>query len=189
VIRTRVGYAGGSEDNPTYHNLGSHSETIQIDYAPTKISYKELLAVFWDSHSPIFQPFSQQYMSIIFYHNDDQKQLVLQSKELEESRRGQSIKTLIVPFSKFYLAEDYHQKYSLQQDNILMKEFNIIYPAAKDFINSTAAARVNGYAGGYGTLDNLQKELDSLGLSAAGSSRLLEIASRGLKPGCVIPYA
>ena len=166
--------------------MGSHSETIQIDYDPTKISYNELLAVFWDSHNPTFEPLSQQYMSIIFYHNNEQKILALQTKELEEARRGRTIKTLIAPFSKFYLAEDYHQKYYLQHDNILMKEFDIIYPAVKDFINSTAAARVNGYAGGYGTLATLQKELDSLGLSVAGSSRLLEIADRGLKPGCVI---
>ena len=51
VIRTRVGYAGGISNNPTYHNLGSHSETIQIDYDPTQISYNELLDVFWDSHN------------------------------------------------------------------------------------------------------------------------------------------
>ncbi|MFC2065705.1 hypothetical protein ACFLUO_01405 [Chloroflexota bacterium] len=62
-----------------------------------------------------------------------------------------------------------------------------MYPDAKDFVDSTTAARVNGYAGGYGTLATLQEELDSFGLSAAGSNRLLEIADRGLKSGCVIP--
>ncbi len=167
--------------------MGSHSETIQIDYDPTKISYKELLAVFWDSHDPTFEPVSRQYMSVIFYHTDEQERLAIETKEQEEARGGRSIQTSIIAFSDFYLAENYHQKYYLQQDNALMKEFDIIYPAAKDFIHSTAAARVNGYAGGYGTLDTLQKELDSLGLPAAGSSRLLEIADRGLKPGCVIP--
>ena len=126
-------------------------------------------------------------MSIIFYHTDEQKRLVMETKEQEEARRGRGIQASIIAFSDFYLAENYHQKYYLRQDNVLMKEFNIIYPAAKDFIHSTAAARVNGYVGGYGTLDTLQKELDSLGLSAAGSSRLLEIADRGLKSGCVIP--
>lgn len=174
-------------DNPTYYNLGSHSETIQIDYDPAKISYKELLAVFWDSHDPTFQPASPQYMSIIFYHSDEQKRLAMETKEQEEARIGRSIQTSIIAFSDFYLAENYHQKYYLQQDNALREEFKIIYPAAKDFIYSTAVARVNGYVGGYGTLDTLQRELDSLGLSTAGSSRLLEIADRGLKSGCVIP--
>jgi len=55
VIRTRVGYAGGSTNNPTYYNLGDHSETVQIDYDPTRISYEELLEVFWDSHNPTTQ--------------------------------------------------------------------------------------------------------------------------------------
>ena len=166
--------------------MGDHSETIQIDYDPTKISYSDLLAVFWDSHNPTVQPFSRQYMSIIFYHNDEQKTLVLQSKELEEARLGHSVKTLIVPFSKFCLAEDYHQKYYLRWDNILMREFNIVYPVAEDFIASTAAARANGYAGGYGTSATVQQEIDSLGLSAEANRRLLEIADRGLRPGCPI---
>ncbi len=173
-------------DNPTYYNLGLHSETIQIDYDPTKISYTELLAVFWDSHDPTLEPISRQYMSKISYHTDEQKRLAMETKEQEEARRGRSIQTSISAFLGFHLAEYYHQKYYLQQDNVFMKEFKIIYPAPEDFINSTAAARINGYAGGYGTLDTLQKELDSLGLSEAGSSRLLEIADRGLKPGCVI---
>ncbi len=52
MIRTRVGYAGGSEENPTYYDLGGHTETVEIDYDPTRISYEELLAIFWDSHNP-----------------------------------------------------------------------------------------------------------------------------------------
>ena len=80
MVRTRVGYAGGTKDNPTYHNLGSHSETIQIDYDPVQISYEELLRVFWDSHLPIFPPFSQQYKSAIFYHDENQQRLAEESK-------------------------------------------------------------------------------------------------------------
>jgi peptide-methionine (S)-S-oxide reductase len=86
----------------------------------------------------------------------------------------------------FYPAEDYHQKYHLRQDAVLIRYFNAIYPASEDFISSTAAARVNGYAGGYGTPEVLEKELDSLGLSEAGKDRLREIADRGLVPGCAL---
>lgn len=71
MIRTRVGYAGGSKENPTYYSLGDHSETIQIDYDPTQISYGQLLEVFWNSHNPTYEPWSRQYMSIIFYHSED----------------------------------------------------------------------------------------------------------------------
>jgi peptide-methionine (S)-S-oxide reductase len=125
-------------------------------------------------------------MSIIFYHNDKQNRLAMETKEREEFRLGGDIFTEILPFSEFYLAEDYHQKYYLRQDSQLMQEFSVIYPAIKDFVSSTAAARINGYVGGYGTLETLQEELTSFGLSDAGRSRLLQVADRGLIPGCVL---
>jgi peptide-methionine (S)-S-oxide reductase len=187
VIRTRVGYAGGSKENPTYYSLGDHSETIQIDYDPTQISYRQLLEVFWNSHNPIYEPGSRQYMSIIFYHSEEQKRLAMETKESEEARLGRHIFTEIVPVSEFYLAEDYHQKYYLRQESALMAEFSAIYPATEDFIASTAVARVNGYVGGYGELATLEKELGLLGLSEAGRQRLLEIAARGLEPICPLP--
>ena len=132
-------------------------------------------------------PFSQQYKSIIFHHNEAQKRLAIESKEQEEAKLGRKIATEIIPFSKFYLAEDYHQKYYLQQEPELMKDFNTIYPDTKDFISSTAVARANGYVGGYGILETLQEALGSFGLSEAGRNRLTEIADRGLKPGCALP--
>jgi peptide-methionine (S)-S-oxide reductase len=146
-----------------------------------------LLEVFWDSHHPTAQPYSRQYMSIVFYHNEEQRRLAIESKECEESRSELSVITEIVPFSEFYLAEDYHQKYYLRQEAGLLKEFCAIYPEIEDFISSTAVARVNGYVGGYGTPETLEKEPNSLGLSEAGNMRLLEIADRGLVPGCAVP--
>ena len=187
MIRTRVGYAGGSTNNPTYYNLGDHSETIQIDYDPTNVTYEELLEVFWDSHYPTAQPWSRQYMSIVFYDNEDQRRLAIESKEREESRLGHDIVTEIIPYSEFYLAEDYHQKYYLRQEGELVRELIAIYPDISDLINSTAMARLNGYVGGYGTPETLEKELNSLGLSDTGKKRLLEIAGRGLVPGCSVP--
>jgi peptide-methionine (S)-S-oxide reductase len=178
VIRTRVGYSGGSTNNPTYYNLGDHSETIQIDYDPTQISYEELLEVFWDSHHPTTQPWSRQYMSIIFYHNEDQRSAALASMERKEAGLGQEIITEVIPFSEFYLAEDYHQKYYLQQYPDLFNEFSAIYPESGQLISSTAVARINGYTGGYGGLESLQKQLASFGLSPAGNEKLLQIGSR-----------
>jgi len=70
VVRTRVGYTGGSTKNPTYHSLGDHTETVQIDYDPTQISFEELLDVFWDSHRPTQRAWSRQYMAAVFFHNE-----------------------------------------------------------------------------------------------------------------------
>ena len=92
-----------------------------------------------------------------------------------------------MPFSEFYLAEDYHQKYYLGSESSLLKELQNIYPDIDDFIYSTAVARVNGYAGGYGDPATLERELDSLGLSEAGRTKLLEIAGEGLSAGCPAP--
>ncbi|GAI50142.1 unnamed protein product, partial [marine sediment metagenome] len=147
----RVGYAGGTKDNPSYHDLGDHSETVQIDYDPTRISYEELLDVFWKSHDPTQRPWSRQYMSLVLYHNDEQKRMAMETRDREEARTGSKIYTEIVPAAKFYPAEAYHQKYWLQQKPDLMKEFSVIYPDSDAFTASTAAARVNGYLGGYGT--------------------------------------
>jgi len=123
VIRTYVGYAGGTTNNPTYHNIGDHSETVQIDYDPTKISYEKLLDVFWNSHNPTIEQWSSQYGSIIFYHNENQKNTALASMQWKEAGSGQKIYTKVIPFSEFYLAEDYHQKYYLQQETDLFNEF------------------------------------------------------------------
>jgi len=126
-------------------------------------------------------------MSIVFYHNTDQKRVALESKQREEARVGTTIFTDIVPMSDFYLAEDYHQKYYLRHESDLVTKLNIIYPDDEDFIASTAAARLNGYAGGYSAFDNLKEAQASLGLSAAGVSRLKKIADKGLKSGCAFP--
>ena len=122
-------------------------------------------------------------MAIIFYHNDEQKRLAAESKEREAARRKGKIYTEIIPAGEFYLAEDYHQKYRLRGDHDLMKEFNVIYPAYRDFVNSSAAARVNGFLDGYGTLADLRAELNDLGLSPAAGKKLLDIAKKREKMG------
>ena len=179
-----MGYAGGDKENPTYHSLGNHTETVQLDYDPDKVSYSQLLDVFWNAHYPTSKPWSRQYMSIIFYHNDEQKKLAEETKAEMEARLGTKIYTEIIPYKNFYLAEDYHQKYYLQHVSELMQELSAIYPNFDDFVNSTVAARLNGYAGGYGTIEGLQQELESYGLSDKGQEALLRLAGRGLAPAC-----
>ncbi|UCB43778.1 MAG: peptide-methionine (S)-S-oxide reductase [Dehalococcoidales bacterium] len=180
MVRTRVGYAGGTTANPTYRNIGDHSETIQIDYDPDRISYEELLKVFWDNHSPTMQPWSRQYRSVIFYHSDEQRQLALATRQREEARLGRAVLTEIVPYSVFHLAEDYHQKYYLQQMRELIRQFHAVYPDISDFMDSTVAARINGLVGGYGSLESLKEQPEFFGMSPVVSSRLLDIGRKRL---------
>ena len=187
MVRTRVGYAGGTKRNPTYHDLGDHTETIQLDYDPAVISYGQLLAVFWDSHDAASSPWSRQYMSIIFYHSDEQKRLAEESRDREATSKRIRIVTEIRPYSEFFRAEDYHQKYSLRAERELLREFKAIYPSERDFVNSTAVARVNGYLDGYGTLADLQAELPQLGLSKQAGQLLTNIVTRRPgRSGCAI---
>jgi hypothetical protein len=147
------------------------------------ISYEELLEVFWHSHDPTVQAWSTQYMSIIFYHDDEQLQSATESKENLEKEFGIEVKTAFRPLMAFYQAENYHQKYYLRLEYDLMQEFREIYPENVDFINSTTAARINGMAGGFGD----PAVIPELGLSETANQKLLEIAEPGLIPGCAIP--
>ena len=173
-----MGYAGGTIRNPSYHNIGDYSETVQIDFDPQQISYTELLDTFWKGHSPVYEPISTQYKSAIFYHNEEQKRLAEEGKEQQAACRKTTIYTEVYPAGQFYLAEDYHQKYMLSRFPDILKEYKTIYPDLKDFINSTAVARVNGYLGGHMTVTELKKQLDDLGLSEAGKQRLIRAAGK-----------
>ncbi len=179
MVRTRVGYAGGTKKDPTYRSLGDHTETLQIDYDPSVISFEGLLDIFWKSHDPTSRPWSRQYRSIILYHNEEQKRLAMESRDRQAVLQKKPITTEILPFSAFYLAEDYHQKYRLQQEEEIMREFESMYPICKGVTDSTAAARVNGFLGGYGSPDDLKKEIGLLGLSEQGKKRLIQILSSG----------
>jgi peptide-methionine (S)-S-oxide reductase len=180
VYRTRVGYAGGTKKDPTYHDLGDHSETIEVDFDPTQITYEQLLAIFWASHMPDSPSWSRQYRSAVFYHDEAQRQMAEQVKAREEARSGRRIYTDIEPATKFTLAEDYHQKYRLRREPTLMRELNAMLPDLIDFVNSTSAARLNGYLAGYGTPEGLRADLDKFGLSPQARRQLLRAV--GLRP-------
>lgn len=122
VIEVAAGYTGGNKENPSYEEVSSgttgHLEAIQITYDPAKITYKELLSVYWRQIDPTdaegsFVDRGEQYRSAIFYHNEEQKHLAEESKRnMEKSGRyDKQIATEIIKFTEFYMAEDYHQDY------------------------------------------------------------------------------
>ena len=136
---------------------------MQVDFDPEIISYRELLKVFWKSHEPTHRSMSSQYKTAVFFHNEEQKRIAFESRDQEAKKRNRNILTEILQFTGFHIAEDYHQKFRLQQLDAFMQGIKGKYPDMKDFINSTAAARLNGYIGGYGTPEKLQMEINSLG--------------------------
>lgn len=177
-MRTRVGYAGGQSQNPTYHQLGNHTETVEIVFDSDLISYEELLDEFWRDHNPTTPAFSKQYKSVIFYHSEAQREAAEQGKARREAQSGKTVYTEILPAPEFWPAEDYHQKYMLRRFGPIASEYYTIYPDAAEFRDSTAVARVNGYLGGYGNSEDLDNELPSLGLSPE-AQQMLRDALRG----------
>jgi methionine-S-sulfoxide reductase len=170
-----VGYAGGKKAAPTYRRIGDHTETVQVDYDPTRISYAQLLDIIWESHSPDRRNPGGQYMNAIFYHDETQRKTALASKSALEQKTGRAVTTRVLPVRSFTMAEDYHQKYIFKQNTGLMRELNRIYPEHRDLVDSTAAARMNGYVGGYGSADQLARELPDLGLSEHGEKLLIKM--------------
>jgi peptide-methionine (S)-S-oxide reductase len=158
-----------------------------VDYDPELVSYKKLLEIFWDSHNPSLPPWSRQYMAAIFYHNEEQRNSAEQSKiQLASITKGEII-TKILPFTRFYLAEDYHQKFSLQRHPELMREYSAKFPSTKDLISSTAVTRVNAYLGGYGECSQLQADIQHFGLSVKGSKKLLRVVcDQNIQPSCPV---
>jgi peptide-methionine (S)-S-oxide reductase len=174
-----VGYTGGTTPDPTYRRVGDHTETVQADFDPLAVRYEELLDLFWRSHDAGRPAWSRQYMSAVFYHDERQKQLAAGALEERSKFSEARLRTVLLPASRFYLAEDYHQKYILQGDPVLNEEFRRMYPEFIDFVNSPAAAKVNGYLYGCGSLEQVRTELSGLGLSAKGGQYLLLRVGRG----------
>jgi peptide-methionine (S)-S-oxide reductase len=122
VISTTVGYTGGTLKNPTYQDVCSgrtgHAEALEVEFDPARVSYLELLAMFWKSHDPTTlnrqgPDVGSQYRSAIFYHDAEQEKEARESKAILEKEKifKRPIVTEITPATEFYRAEDYHQRY------------------------------------------------------------------------------
>jgi peptide-methionine (S)-S-oxide reductase len=122
VVATAVGYEGGTKLNPTYedvcgHKTG-HAEVVRVEFDPARVTYDQLLDVFWANHNPTQvnrqgPDFGDQYRTVIFYHSPEQKAAAEAAKaKLEASGKySKPVATQIVPTETFYMAEDYHQQY------------------------------------------------------------------------------
>ncbi len=120
VVATAVGYTGGSEPDPTYEQVSAHrtghAESVLIEFDPARVSYGELLKVFWESHDPTSgdrqgPDAGHQYRSAIFTFGPEQQAAALASRDAEQARLRDRITTEIAPIGRFWIAEDYHQQW------------------------------------------------------------------------------
>ncbi|XP_017107800.1 peptide methionine sulfoxide reductase isoform X3 [Drosophila bipectinata] len=160
VLRTTVGYAGGSSDLPT----GDHTEVLEIDYDPSVISFKELLDLFWNNHEyGLTTPIKRQYASLILFHDEEQRQVAEASRLEEQERRApEIITTEIAPKNNFFAAEAYHQKYRLQGHKDLASSLNL---SPQLLQSSYVATKLNGYLAGVGGIEQFKSEVETFGLT------------------------
>ena len=120
VTRTRVGYSGGRTENPTYEDVCSHTtghaEVVEVTYDPVQVSYEQLLDVFWHKHDPTQLnrqgwDIGDQYRSVVFTHDEEQREAALRSRAREQANWSAPIVTQVEPAQTFHEAEDYHQQY------------------------------------------------------------------------------
>ncbi len=122
VLSVESGYSGGTVDNPTYEQIGTgvtgHAECLNIIFDPSKVTYDELLEIFWQTHDPTTlnrqgNDIGPQYRSVIFFHNQQQKEVADKYKAALDKSGAfpRPIVTTMEPFKKFYKAENYHQNY------------------------------------------------------------------------------
>jgi peptide-methionine (S)-S-oxide reductase len=120
VVTTRVGYAGGHTDRPTYRDVCSHTtghaEVLEVEFDPQVVSFDQLLEVFWAMHDPTQvnrqgPDVGDQYRSAIFTHSPEQQRAAEASRERAQARFDRPISTEIAPAPVFWPAEDYHQRY------------------------------------------------------------------------------
>ena len=118
VMNTEVGYTGGQNDNPTYHNHPGHAEAVEITYDPEKTSYKNILDFFFQIHNPTTlnrqgNDRGTSYRSAIFYANDEEKAVAEEIINIvnKSARWPDPVVTTLEPYTPFWSAEDYHQDY------------------------------------------------------------------------------
>ena len=148
VVRTRVGYAGGTTADPTYHDLGDHTEAFQVDYVPEQRSFRELLELVFQTHDPTKQTRKTQYQNIVFVETADHRDALTGFLDAK-GYTTDGIATRIEQHPRFHPAEDYHQKYTLRNKRTLTDAFETAGYDDEAIRESPAAARLNAYAAGH----------------------------------------
>ena len=148
VVRTRVGYAGGTKRDPTYHSLGDHTEVFQVEFDPNTITYRDLLKRVFESHNPQHQTGKTQYQNVVLTATAAQH-TALNEFLVSQGLTADGIGTRIEQLARFYPAEEYHQKYKLRSVSSFIDAFETAGYSAEEVRESPIAAKLNGYAAGH----------------------------------------
>ncbi len=148
VTRTRVGYAGGTKRDPTYHSLGDHTEVFQVEFDSDTMAYRDLLEAVFNSHNPQHQTKNTQYQNVVLATSAAQ-QAAIDEYLTTQGLTADGIGTRIERLSRFYPAEDYHQKYTLRSVSSFMEAFDAAGYGDDALRESPIAAKLNGYAAGH----------------------------------------
>ncbi|MXV60752.1 peptide-methionine (S)-S-oxide reductase MsrA [Natronorubrum sp. JWXQ-INN-674] len=169
VVRTRVGYAGGTKPNPSYYSLGDHTEVVQVEYDSDELTYDDLLEVFWENHSWTSTG-KRQYRGVVLAHDEAQYEAAERRRAALEERTGRSAMTEVERLEDVTLAEEYHQKYELRSTPVVGDELAAEY--GEGFVDSTTVARLNGFVAGHGEPAHRDEVLATLELPPSVLSEL-----------------
>lgn len=176
VVRTSVGYAGGTTPDPTYDAIGDHIETVRVEYDPAQIDYSTLLEHFWAAHDPTRAPFKRQYQSALFPRTEGQKEQARASLETMAGQFDAALATEIIADAPFYRAEAYHQKHKLRRHPDVMRPVRALYPDDEAFADAPATALINGYVGGHRAPSHFEDDRSRLDLPGQAAEALQAVA-------------
>jgi len=147
VVRTRVGYAGGTAPDPSYRALGDHTEVVQLEFGPG-LRFEELLDVAFAEHDPRRQPANRQYHNVVFVASDDQDER-LSSYLADRGFDRSAVETRLEPLERVHLAEPYHQAFHLRGRRWITDAFGAAGYDDADVRESPAAATLNAHVAGH----------------------------------------
>ena len=158
MLRTRVGYCGGTTPSPTYRKIGDHTESIELGFDPALLSYAALIDLVFKEHDPARRSPSRQYRSAIFTA-DEAQSAAAQARLRKRRDAGLDCFVDLEPLEEFFPAEHYHQKYRLRRHAELIETLQL---TDESLINSTLAARLNGFVAA-----PTREQLDSIGVKSS----------------------
>ncbi|NOV02284.1 peptide-methionine (S)-S-oxide reductase MsrA [Paenibacillus planticolens] len=180
VIRTRVGFAGGTTDNPTYRQLGDHTEVVEVDFDSVNVKLETILQVFWSAHNPvnINDYKGRQYKSLVLFRDPEQLRIISEVMKSYEEQGNETPDTEVAPFSGFYIAEDRHQKYYLKRFPDAIDKLRPLFPTEEELTNATLAARLNGLSKGYTNMEKIIKEIRTWHLNGEEQEEIIHLIKR-----------